>query len=318
MFPSIGPIMRTILVSDRGNPTEEEKKNHENHAMWKLPEVSFNSRLQQHLDCRSNRKFWWTWEYALTSAYVNLARRRISCETCSRFHFCFFDWDFRHLLFKGCYILYHFAFCWNFGVQILHVSQGAHFIIGGDGTHRGAHEMAELMKEKNWNCSAPRSGIHTFTACLNMSEIVQRPKSGIVETSYFVWIFNILTIVPQCYNGDGVASPVEAVTYNLPRWWAFLKPLTMTSPCWIVPLATASGSEVFSHQIQQNWHFPLILFHFTSFSAIETFGCEVLVPIIFRVWKTWGFDTACMEAERAIKAHFGEFGTWSSVGMARG
>lgn len=29
----------------------------------------------------------------------------------------------------------------------------AHFIIGGDGTHRGAHEMAELMKEKNWNCS---------------------------------------------------------------------------------------------------------------------------------------------------------------------
>jgi esterase/lipase len=32
---------------------------------------------------------------------------------------------------------------------------GAHFIIGGDGTHRGAYEMAELMKEKNWNCSAP-------------------------------------------------------------------------------------------------------------------------------------------------------------------
>lgn len=27
---------------------------------------------------------------------------------------------------------------------------GAHFIIGGDGTHRGAYEMAELMKEKNW------------------------------------------------------------------------------------------------------------------------------------------------------------------------
>jgi len=29
----------------------------------------------------------------------------------------------------------------------------AHFIIGGDGTHRGAHECADLMVAKNWNCS---------------------------------------------------------------------------------------------------------------------------------------------------------------------
>lgn len=41
---------------------------------------------------------------------------------------------------------------------------GAHFIIGGDGTHRGAYEMAELMKEKNWNCSAPWLRGGTFAA----------------------------------------------------------------------------------------------------------------------------------------------------------
>ncbi|CAE7656161.1 PFK5, partial [Symbiodinium pilosum] len=29
----------------------------------------------------------------------------------------------------------------------------AHFIIGGDGTHRGAFDCAELMKAKGWNCS---------------------------------------------------------------------------------------------------------------------------------------------------------------------
>jgi len=103
-----------------------------------------------------------------------------------------------------------------------------------------------------------------------------KTKSGIVETSYFVGIFNILTIVPQCYNGDGVASPVEAVTYDLPRWWAFLKPLTMTSPCWIVPLATASGTEVFSHQMfQVSTKLTFSIEFFPShpvFEAIEIFG----------------------------------------------
>ncbi|CAK8999482.1 unnamed protein product, partial [Durusdinium trenchii] len=29
----------------------------------------------------------------------------------------------------------------------------AHFIIGGDGTHRGAYDIAELMKQKKWDCS---------------------------------------------------------------------------------------------------------------------------------------------------------------------
>ena len=28
----------------------------------------------------------------------------------------------------------------------------------------------------------------------------------------------ISTTVPQCYNVDGVAPPVEAVTYDLFRW----------------------------------------------------------------------------------------------------
>ena len=53
------------------------------------------------------------------------------------------------------------------------VFSGAHFIIGGDGTHRGAYDIAELMKVKQWNCSVPWQAWKSDTG----AEVVGIPKT---------------------------------------------------------------------------------------------------------------------------------------------
>eukprot|EP00930_Biecheleria_cincta_P074046 TRINITY_DN6127_c0_g3_i2.p1 TRINITY_DN6127_c0_g3~~TRINITY_DN6127_c0_g3_i2.p1 ORF type:complete len:2608 (+),score=545.13 TRINITY_DN6127_c0_g3_i2:58-7881(+) len=37
--------------------------------------------------------------------------------------------------------------------HLMEMGVRAHFIIGGDGTHKGAYDMTQMMKAKNWNCA---------------------------------------------------------------------------------------------------------------------------------------------------------------------